>query len=246
MGRSLDAGARQPGRRAEARLRHHPGRGGAGGRADGPGHAVRRHRPAGRARPDRGTATGGPAQALPDHPGRGGRACGRRCQDAGGGGSRAEPTGARPGGDGMTAPDSLLVRAVLCLYPRPWRDRYQDEFARLLVDLLACAPRRARIRLIVNAAIGAADARLNLSGGNMADRIRSSLGVVVCALVVFAIAGSGFQKMTEYPDFTAAASQHSSIGTSFNVLRAAAVAAGIIVLAAAIPLVWTILRQAVA
>jgi hypothetical protein len=146
----------------------------------------------------------------------------------------------------MTAPDSLLVRAVLCLYPRPWRDRYQDEFARLLVDLLACAPRRARIRLIVNAAGGAADAHLNLSGGNMADRIRSSLGVVVCALVVFAIAGSSFQKMTEYPDFTAAASQHSSIGTSFNVLRAAAVAAGIIVLAAAIPLVWTILRQAVA
>ena len=80
----------------------------------------------------------------------------------------------------------------------------------------------------------------------MTERIRSSLGVVVCALVVFAIAGSGFQKMTEYPDFTAAASQHSSIGTSFNVLRGAAVAAGIIVLAAAIPLVWTVLRQAVA
>lgn len=146
----------------------------------------------------------------------------------------------------MTASDPLLVRAVLSLYPRSWRDRYQDEFARLLLDLLACAPRRARMRLVVNAAIGAADAHLNLAGGDMTDRIRSSLGVVACALVAFAIAGSGFQKMTEYPDFTAAASQHSSIGTSFTVLRGAAVAAGIIVLAAAIPLVWTVVRQAVA
>ena len=147
----------------------------------------------------------------------------------------------------MTASDPLLVRAVLNLYPGPWRDRYQDEFAGLLGDLLACAPRRTRVRLIANAVLGAADAHLNLGGGRaMTERIRGSLGVVICALVVFAIAGSGFQKMTEYPDFTAAASQHSSIGTSFNVLRGVAIAAGIIVIAAAIPLVWTILRQVVA
>lgn len=145
----------------------------------------------------------------------------------------------------MTASDPLLVRAVLSLYPRPWRDRYQDEFAGLLGDLLACSPRRARFRLIANAAFGAADAHLNIGGGRpMTDRIRGSLGVMICALVVFAIAGSGFQKMTEYSDFTAAASQHPSIGTSFNVLRGVAIAAGIIVIAAAIPLVWTILRQA--
>lgn len=148
----------------------------------------------------------------------------------------------------MTAGDPLLVRAIVSLYPQPWRDRYQDEFAGLLTDLLACSPRRrGRIRVVLNAAIGAADAHLNLSGGRaMTERIRSSLGVMICALVVFAIAGSGFQKMTEYPDFTAAASQHASIGTSFNVLRAAAIATGIIVLAAAIPLVWIVLRQAVA
>jgi hypothetical protein len=147
----------------------------------------------------------------------------------------------------MTAADPLLVRAVLSLYPQPWRDRYADEFAGLLGDLMACSPRRRRVRLLANAVFGAADAHLNLGGGRaMTERIRSSLGVMVCALVVFAIAGSGFQKMTEYPDFTAAASQHSSIGTSFAVLRAAAVATGIIVLAGAIPLVWIVLRQAVA
>jgi hypothetical protein len=146
----------------------------------------------------------------------------------------------------MTAADPLLVRAVLSLYPRPWRDRYQEEFAGLLGDLLAFSPRRTRVRLIANALFGAADAHLNLGGGTaMSERIRGSLGVMICALVVFALAGAGFQKMTEYPDFTAAAVQHPSIGTSFTVLRGAAIAAGIIVIAAAIPLVWTVLRQAV-
>lgn len=146
----------------------------------------------------------------------------------------------------MTVSDPLVVRAVLSLYPRPWRDRYQDEFARLLTDLLACSPRRGRIRLILNAAGGAADAHLNLGGGRaMTERIRSSLGVIICALVVFAIAGTSFQKMTEDPAFTTAASLHSQIGTSFNVLRGAAVAAGIIVIIAAIPLVWIAVRQAV-
>lgn len=147
----------------------------------------------------------------------------------------------------MTASDPLLVRAVLTLYPRPWRDRYQDEFAGLLGDLLACAPRRTRVRLIANAMFGAADAHLNIGGGRaMTERIRGSIGVMICALVVFSIAGSGFQKMTEYPDFTAAASQHSSIGASFNVLRGVAIAAGIIVIAAAVPLVWIVVRQVLA
>ncbi len=79
----------------------------------------------------------------------------------------------------------------------------------------------------------------------MPDRIRRSLATVACAVVVFAIAGAGFQKMTEYPDFTAAAREHSAIGTSFNVLRAAAIIAVIAVLAGALPVAWSVLRQAV-
>jgi hypothetical protein len=143
------------------------------------------------------------------------------------------------------AGDPVLVRAVLGLYPRTWRDRYGDEFGRLMTDLLACVSWRRRIRLVVNAAMGAADAHLRLPGGRaMADRIRGSLAVITCALVVFAIAGAGFQKMTEDTPFYAANRQYSSVGTSFDVLRGAAIAAGIVVLAAALPLVWAVLRQA--
>jgi hypothetical protein len=150
-----------------------------------------------------------------------------------------------PTPDAPADADPLLVRAVLGLYPRSWRDRYADEFGRLLADLLACASWRRRIRLIVNAAGGAADAHLRLPGGRpMIDRIRTSLAMITCALVLFAVAGAGFQKMTEDTPFVAANRQYSSIGTSFDVLRGAAIAAGIIVLAAAIPLVWAVLRQA--
>jgi hypothetical protein len=114
-----------------------------------------------------------------------------------------------------------------------------------MTDLLACASGRRRFRLVADAAMGAADAHLRLPGGRaMADRIRGSLAVIACALVVFAIAGAGFEKMTEGTAFYAANRRYSSVGTSFDVLRGAAIAAGIIVLAAAIPLVWAVLRQA--
>lgn len=144
-------------------------------------------------------------------------------------------------------PDPLFVRAVLSLYPRRWRDRYGEEFASLLTDMAVAAPWPARAGLIANAASGALDARLNpLGGRTMPDRIRRSIATVACAVVVFAIAGAGFQKMTEYPDFRAAAHAHAAVAVSFDILRAAAILAGVAVLAGALPLACSVLRQVVA
>jgi hypothetical protein len=143
------------------------------------------------------------------------------------------------------ARDPRLVRAALGLYSRRWRDRYGDEYAALLSDLFASSSWLARPGLLADIAAGAVDARLNCSGGGtVTDRIRGSLGAIACAVVVFAIAGAGFQKMTEDPAFGQAARQHAAIGTSFTILRAAAIAAGIAVLASAVPLLWSIWRQA--
>jgi hypothetical protein len=143
-------------------------------------------------------------------------------------------------------PDPLLVRVILGLYPRRWRDRYGQEFAVLLTDLAAGSPWHARAAQIASAASGALDARLNpLGGRTMTDRIRRSITAVACAVVVFTIAGAGFQKMTEYPDFHEAARAHAAIGASFDILRAAAILAGITVLAGALPLAWIVARQAV-
>lgn len=143
-------------------------------------------------------------------------------------------------------PDPLFVRAVLRLYPRPWRDRYGAEFASLLIDMTGAASWPARASLLADAASGALDARLNSLGGRtMPDPIRRSIATVACAVVAFAIAGTGFQKMTEYPDFTAAARMHTAIGASYSILRIAAIVAGIAVLAGALPIAWIVIRQAV-
>ncbi len=161
-------------------------------------------------------------------------------------GHHASGTGRDPDTAGH-APDPRYVRALLSLYPRWWRDRYGEEFASLLTDMAGPARWPARAALIANAASGALDARLNPVGGRtMPDRIRRSMATVTCAVVVFAIAGAGFQKMTEYPDFRAAAHEHAAVGASFGILRAAAILAGVAVLAGALPLAWNVLRQAVA
>jgi hypothetical protein len=79
----------------------------------------------------------------------------------------------------------------------------------------------------------------------MPDRIRRSIAIVTCAVVAFTIAGAGFAKMTEYPDFRAAARQHAAVATSFDVLRVAAFVAGFAVLAGGLPLAWSVIRQAI-
>ncbi len=143
--------------------------------------------------------------------------------------------------------DPLFVRAVLGLYPPRWRARYGQEFASLLIEMAAAARWPARASLIADAVSGALDARLNHPGGStMPDRIRGSIAVVACAVVAFTIAGAGFQKMTEYPDFRAAAHEHAAIGASFDILRAAAILAGVAVLAGALPVAWSVIRQAIA
>jgi hypothetical protein len=142
--------------------------------------------------------------------------------------------------------DPRFARAILRLYPPRWRDRYGEEFAALLADLAAGSAWPARAGLIADAAAGALRARLNpLGGSTMPDRIRRSVATVTCAVIAFGIAGAGFQKMTEYPDFRDAARAHAAIGVSFDILQAAAILAGVAVLAGALPIAWSVIRQAV-
>jgi hypothetical protein len=159
------------------------------------------------------------------------------------GGQRHDP------GQGGQYRDPLFVRVVLTLYPQRWRDRYGDEFAALLIDMSSAARWPARIGFIVEAASRALDAHLNTSFPNgerlMPNRIRRAVATVACAVIVFIIAGFGFEKMIEDPAYHVAARQHAAVGTSFDILRVAAILAGIAVLAGALPLAWSVIRQAV-
>src|SRR6185369_2833031 len=130
MGRSAAAGAGQPGRRAQARIRHYPGRGGDNGRPVERGHPLCGDCPAGSARPDRAARVGRPPPAVPHHDGR------RR---GAGPAVRADEQG-RLGGQGAAEHASRLgrsmtpARAALALYPPSWRARYGDEVLAYLDD----------------------------------------------------------------------------------------------------------------
>ena len=154
-------------------------------------------------------------------------------------------TGCGPGTQGTD--DPLFVHAVLRLYPPPWRERYGEEFACLLTDMTASSSRADRIKLIADAANGALRAHLHpLGSTSTRGRIRTSLATVACAAMAFAIAVLGVGKMKEGSAYGRAAHAHAVVAASAGVLRGAAIAAGITVTAAAVPLAWSVVRQAVA
>jgi hypothetical protein len=76
------------------------------------------------------------------------------------------------------------------------------------------------------------------------DRVRSSAITVFCAYIAFVVAGMGFQKLSEYDDFTDAANAHTLIGVSFNVILYGSAVALLAVLAGGLPLASAALRYA--
>jgi hypothetical protein len=156
-----------------------------------------------------------------------------------------QPGKAEPGTGPAGQHDPLLVRAVLACYPPRWRERYGEEFAALLIDLTAGAPWAARIRLVANAIGGGVHARLHVPEGRiLSERIRGSIAVAACTAMVFAAAIVGLAKMREGPAFGAVARGSATVAATVDVMRAATVLAGLAVLAGALPIAWTVLRQA--
>lgn len=134
---------------------------------------------------------------------------------------------------------------LLRLYPAAWRDRYADEFAALLDD---CPSSPA---LVLDVVLGALDARLRCSALtgkvlDMAARLRSAAIAVFCAYIAFVVAGIGYQKMSEYEDFTAAGQAHPLIGLAHNLIAVVAGVALLAVLAGGLPLAFAALRFALA
>ena len=61
----------------------------------------------------------------------------------------------------MTArPFAKPLRVLVGLYPRPWRERYEDEYSALIEDLAVERMRFVRLRLAADIARGALDAHL--------------------------------------------------------------------------------------
>lgn len=140
---------------------------------------------------------------------------------------------------------------LLRLYPRLWRERYEEE-------LLAMLEQRPISFLDgLDLLFGALDAHLHPHLGTtglslyermmqMISTLRRSLLITFCAYIGFVIAGIGFQKLTEYDDFVEAARTQSIVGISFNLVLAGSIVALLAVLAGGLPIVFAIIRSALA
>jgi hypothetical protein len=78
----------------------------------------------------------------------------------------------------------------------------------------------------------------------MINKVRASQIAVFCAYICFVVAGMGFQKMTEYDDFTSAARQHALVGVAFDAIVVGAVLSLLAVLVGGAPLALAALRYA--
>jgi hypothetical protein len=130
------------------------------------------------------------------------------------------------------------------LYPRAWRERYEDEFVALLEE------RPASVLDVYDLALGALDAWLSpqvvseRSVALMVGRMRGSVLLVLWAWAGVVAAGVGFQKVTEYEDFVRAARESPPVGASFDAVVVGAVVALAAVLAGGAPIVVAALKEA--
>jgi hypothetical protein len=134
-----------------------------------------------------------------------------------------------------------LERLLVGLYPRAWRERYEEEFRAMLEQ------RRTSLSDLVDVALGALDAwvrpQVAVEGGRLViSRMRSSLLAVLWA--GFVAAGVGFQKMTEYEDFVGAARANPVVGLSFDVVVVGAVVALIVIVVGGTPIALAAIRGA--
>ena len=78
------------------------------------------------------------------------------------------------------------------------------------------------------------------------QRLRGVVLGVLCGYAAFAFAGAGYQKLTEYDDFVAAAHHHAAVGAAFDTVVGASLVALAAMLVAGLPIGLAAVRQALA
>ncbi|GCE24476.1 hypothetical protein [Dictyobacter kobayashii] len=142
-----------------------------------------------------------------------------------------------------------IGRQILRLYPRPWRDRYEDE---MLAMLEQCSP---SLKDEVNLLLGVCDAHLHPHWGLtgkppyekvslMRQTLLYSLLTIFAAYVGFIIAGLTFQKISEYRVFMLASQTDTTIGLSFTLVLIGSVVALLGILVGGLPIVATVIKHA--
>ena len=148
-------------------------------------------------------------------------------------------------GTGMRRTEAVLrsrARRLLCCYPKEWRSRYGDEFVELLVADMEERPRSLlRSFDVVRGGVVARSASAGFAGHpiNPDDAPRRSLVAVGGALSVFVVfALAMWAQLTIGWQWSPPNSAATSL--AMFVMSVAIVAVGVLCLAAAVPIVWSV------
>ncbi|KPV44112.1 hypothetical protein [Alicyclobacillus ferrooxydans] len=105
---------------------------------------------------------------------------------------------------------------LLRLYPRAWRERYEEEMLGLLEQ------HKVTPVTVVDLLVGALDANLNYNGiaegvTYMADRLRTGIVMIFCAFMLFGVGWSMLQRLTDpLNQFNAIATSHPEFRVLFD------------------------------
>ena len=137
---------------------------------------------------------------------------------------------------------SWLVR----LYPRSWRERYEDEFEALLEECLR-SPLDA-----LDIFLGALDAHLELSHEtnwrsiNMNNKLRTTILVVFAAYIMFIIAGLSLSAFADDSPLVPLMKTNTALAASWVTIQVGSIISLLAVVIGGAPLAWTIIRRALA
>ncbi len=145
----------------------------------------------------------------------------------------------------MRRTESALWRRayrLLCWYPKEWRARYGDEFMEFLLADLEERPHSLHRSLdIARGGLIARSASAGSAGNHSTDAPRRSLVAIGGALSIFVVFA-----LAMWAQLTIGwqSSPPNSVGTSWAmfVMSAAIVVVGVLLLAAAVPIMWSVSR----
>lgn len=110
------------------------------------------------------------------------------------------------------------MRWLLRLYPRVWRERYEDEMLAVLEE------HKITPATVFDLLIGAFDANLYFNGfaegvSYLSNRIRSGIVMVFCAFVLYGIGWSLLQRLNDpIPNFQAIDNIHPAFGIIYTAI----------------------------
>jgi len=143
-----------------------------------------------------------------------------------------------------------LMRWLLCLYPRAWRARYEDEYVALL-EQVGCAP-----WTLADVMMGALDARLHplalyaTTGGVSSmsaavKRLRAAEIAIFCAFAGFVVSFISFQRLVDpSAPFDAVASAHLDVFLAYQGMQVGMFVALLAVMVAGFPVAFVAVRRA--